>query len=101
MAISEDYSAASPRKSSLLEKKKYKQDSVKLNLQKSIDDCVDALNYDKMLAEMPSKRHRYVPRKLSTSYFNLKRFIYGVQILLIHYGYNQHCYKLLFERHGI
>ncbi|KAL0868332.1 hypothetical protein ABMA27_007853 [Loxostege sticticalis] len=53
VAMTEDYTATSPQPKS----RAAKQDSIKLELQKSIDDCVDALDYEKRLADLP-KRNR-------------------------------------------
>ncbi|XP_072933242.1 eukaryotic translation initiation factor 2-alpha kinase-like isoform X2 [Epargyreus clarus] len=49
VAMSEDYTSPSP--ATPVKKSPQKGDSVMLNLHRSIDDCVDALDYEKKLAE--------------------------------------------------
>ncbi|XP_046971883.1 eukaryotic translation initiation factor 2-alpha kinase-like isoform X1 [Vanessa cardui] len=55
VAMSEDYTSPTPA-SPAPEKSPTKGDSVMLNLHKSIDECVDALDYEKKLSE--PRRHR-------------------------------------------
>ncbi|XP_028166308.1 eukaryotic translation initiation factor 2-alpha kinase-like isoform X2 [Ostrinia furnacalis] len=53
VAMTDECTATSPPNKS----SHTKRDSVRLELQKSIDDCVDALDYEKRLADLP-KRNR-------------------------------------------